>query len=111
MFCQTKGCFLFFAVIQEAILNMPAKHLVIKGKVQGVFYRASAREVAEKLGLKGWVKNTHEGDVEAFVCGTETALNKFIDWCRRGPSNAVVTAVSVTDEKEKEFENFRILRN
>lgn len=90
---------------------MPAKHLLIKGKVQGVFYRASAREAAEKIGVKGWIKNTSAGDVEAFICGTEDQLSEFISWCRQGPPNAVVTTVSVTDMEEQDVENFIILRN
>lgn len=89
---------------------MPAKHLLIKGKVQGVFYRASAKNEAEKIGIKGWIKNTAGGDVEAYACGTEDQLNKFIAWCRQGPSNAVVTTVSVTNVEEQKVENFRILR-
>lgn len=53
---------------------MPTFHLLIKGKVQGIFYRASAKETADKTGITGWVKNTPEGDVEAVATGTEEQL-------------------------------------
>jgi len=89
---------------------MPTKHLLIKGKVQGVFYRASAREVAEALGLTGWIRNTAEGHVEAVVTGTGYQLDDFISWCRQGPSNAVVTEVLIEDRSEEPFENFRVIR-
>ena len=62
---------------------MPAYHLIIKGKVQGVFFRASAKETAELLGVTGWVKNTKEGNVEAFINGDENKLQEFIAWCKR----------------------------
>lgn len=89
---------------------MPTKHLLIKGTVQGVFYRATARDVATELGVTGWVKNTAEGHVEAEVSGTEAALRKFVDWCRQGPSRAVVREVIVSERSEQQFESFNILR-
>lgn len=89
---------------------MPTKHLLIKGKVQGVFYRASAKEVAERLGITGWVKNTEEGAVEALVTGTVPALEDFVRWCRRGPAGANVSSVGVVDSEQHHFDGFRILR-
>ncbi len=89
---------------------MPTVHLVVKGKVQGVFYRASAREVAEELQLTGWVKNTIEGNVEVLVTGSEEHLEKFIGWCRQGPARAVVTEVQITVKTEEAFDRFRVLR-
>jgi len=56
---------------------VPTVHLVISGKVQGVFYRASAKEQAEKLQINGWVKNTKEGNVEVLASGSEESLLKF----------------------------------
>jgi acylphosphatase len=90
---------------------MPAYHLIIKGKVQGVFFRATAKDEAEKLGLKGWVKNTDAGDVEAYVCGTEADLKTFINWCWQGPSRALVTNVIVAEKEEQELDDFKVLRN
>lgn len=89
---------------------MPTKHLLINGKVQGVFYRATAKEMAEKLGLTGWVKNTSEGNVEAVISGEEQPVKKFIDWCRHGPSGAKVTHVEVMEAQEENFWDFTIIR-
>ena len=89
---------------------MKTVHIVIKGKVQGVFFRASAREEGERLGLVGWVKNTRQGDVEALVTGSNEAVAQFIDWCQKGPSRAHVSEV-VTAEKDLEtFPSFTIIR-
>ena len=89
---------------------MPSIHILIKGKVQGVFFRATARDVAQALDLKGWVKNTSEGYVEAIATGNESSLHQFIEWCKRGPDKAIVSSVNVTSLSEKPFDDFRILR-
>lgn len=89
---------------------MPTIHLLIKGKVQGVFYRAKAREQATRLSLTGWVRNTPEGHVEATASGEATALQQFIDWCHRGPSAAIVTEVIVHPVPETPFADFSIIR-
>jgi acylphosphatase len=89
---------------------MPTKHVLIKGKVQGVFYRATARDVAQKLGLNGWVKNTDEGHVEAVVSGAAGPVQKFIDWCWKGPVLAHVTAVDAVDIPNEEFTSFTVIR-
>ena len=79
---------------------MATVHLLIKGKVQGVFFRASAKEIADKLGVKGWVKNTWDEDVEAMATGKEEAVKKFIEWCWMGPRKAVVEDVIITPAEE-----------
>ncbi len=89
---------------------MPTKHLLIKGKVQGVYYRASAREKAEEMGLTGWVKNKESGEVEAVVSGTESQVANFISWCWQGPPRANVSGVEVTDREEEVFEDFKVIR-
>ncbi|HEV7331002.1 MAG TPA: acylphosphatase [Flavisolibacter sp.] len=89
---------------------MPTQHLLIKGRVQGVYFRASAKEVADALGLVGWIRNTAEGHVEALVSGTAYQLQDFLGWCRQGPAGASVTGVEVEDRAEENFENFRIIR-
>lgn len=84
-------------------------HLVISGLVQGVFYRASARSVANKLGLKGWVKNRYDGKVEAMVEGDRGDVQKFINWCNQGPPGARVTSVEVEwSDATGEFKDFSI---
>jgi acylphosphatase len=73
-------------------------HLWISGRVQGVFYRATARDQARALGLAGWVRNLPDGRVEVRVEGTPRAIESFVDHCRRGPAGAEVTDVEVVDE-------------
>ena len=85
-------------------------HLLIKGKVQGVFFRASAKDVAEQLHLKGWVRNTSEGDVETVASGDADRIKEFIEWCNKGPRKAEVSKVIVTEKEEETFETFRIAR-
>jgi acylphosphatase len=89
---------------------MISRHLIIKGKVQGVFYRASAKDTAKALGVKGWIKNTQVGNVEALVTGTDDQVNAFIEWCRKGPPDAVVKDIIVTDNEASGFADFRIVR-
>lgn len=89
---------------------MPTFHLLIKGKVQGVFYRATAAEKAEELGIAGWIKNTAEGDVEALVTANEAQLKQFIDWCKQGPRRANVAEVILTEQDEIVFESFSVIR-
>ena len=89
---------------------MPTLHLLIKGKVQGVFYRASAKEMANKLKLNGWIKNTTEGNVEATVNGSEESIEQFIDWCRKGLKNANVTDVLITPKPDDGLTGFQIIK-
>jgi acylphosphatase len=89
---------------------MRTVHLVIKGKVQGVYYRASARDVAREVGVTGWIKNMTDGNVEALVSGPEERVEKFIEWCRKGPKSAEVSEVIVNDSKEKPLTDFRITK-
>lgn len=69
--------------------------LVIKGRVQGVFYRQSAKETAQSNNIFGWVRNLPNGDVEAVLEGPEQDIIKVIDWCQQGPPAARVDDVSV----------------
>lgn len=69
-------------------------HCLVSGRVQGVYYRASARREAEALGLTGWVRNLPDGRVELVAMGSEHALRQLQDWLWRGPSDARVTDVT-----------------
>ena len=89
---------------------MPTIHLLIKGKVQGVFFRATARKVAEQLLVTGWIKNTNAGDVEAMVTGTEEQLQRFSTWCKHGPENATVEEVVINKIAETSFSEFEVIR-
>ena len=90
---------------------MPTLHLLIKGKVQGVFFRATAKEVADGLGLTGWVQNTKEGHVEAMATGTREQLHDFTGWCKQGPRKARVTEVIPTEKPEEHFNGFTVRRD
>ncbi len=83
-------------------------HLLIKGKVQGVFYRATAKDVAQKNGLTGWIRNTGNGEVEAIVSGTQTQLDTFITWCQNGPKRADVSEVVISNVEGQIFNSFSI---
>ena len=90
---------------------MPTIHIHILGDVQGVFFRATAKEIADKYSLTGWIKNTKEGDVEAVVDGDTRSLGKFIEWCKQGPEKANVTNVTVTNIPQTSFNGFSIIRH
>jgi acylphosphatase len=89
---------------------MPTINLLIKGNVQGVFYRATAKKVAEKLTLTGWIKNTKDGNVEAIVTGEEEKLEEFTNWGKKGPTKATVIDVIAKQEKETHYDTFEIIR-
>jgi acylphosphatase len=74
-------------------------HLLIHGRVQGVWYRGSTRAEATRLGLTGWVRNLRDGSVEAVAEGERGALEELLRWCRRGPPHAEVTGVTVEWEE------------
>ena len=69
-----------------------------RGRVQGVFFRDSARREAEALGVSGWARNLADGRVEVVAEGDEPALERMIQWCRGGPPRATVTNVELHDE-------------
>ena len=73
------------------------RRLVIRGEVQGVWFRESMRLEAERLGVTGWVANRADGSVEAIVQGTRQKVEEMTRWARRGPEQARVTEVVATD--------------
>ena len=88
---------------------MRAYHLMIHGRVQGVWFRATAQEIAREFKLKGWVRNTMDGSVEAHVQGEEAAVEKMLAWCHHGPPGARVDAVDVKEvDPEDEYKAFNI---
>lgn len=84
--------------------------IIVSGKVQGVFFRASAKEAAERLGVKGFAQNQSNGSVYIEAEGVEERLTKFVDWCKQGPPRAQVTDVELTEGAVKNFERFEIKR-
>ena len=87
----------------------PRAHVIISGKVQGVFYRASTRDKAVRIGVTGWVKNLPGGNVEAVFQGEKNKVMQMIEWCKKGPAYSKVDDVSVTwEEPSGEFGNFEV---
>jgi acylphosphatase len=69
--------------------------VTVRGHVQGVFFRAEARDRARSLGLAGWVRNALDGSVEAVFEGAKDRVESMVAWCRRGPSGASVEDLDV----------------
>jgi len=85
-------------------------HLVVRGRVQGVYFRASAKREARQLGLTGWVKNRNDGAVEVLAEGEEDQVKDFLAWAKHGPSTARVDKVETRWRSYTgEHSNFRIL--
>jgi acylphosphatase len=82
----------------------------VSGRVQGVYFRASTKEKADELGISGWVKNERDGSVYIEAQAAEAALEKFIEWCKRGPSHAKVETFDLREIESKSFSGFEIRR-
>jgi acylphosphatase len=85
---------------------MPHYTILVSGKVQGVFYRASTVEKAIELGLKGFAQNLPDGRVLIEAEGHQESLQKLFEWCKKGPSRAVVTNVEVKEGELKNHKSF-----
>ena len=84
-------------------------HVIITGRVQGVFFRMETKRAAGELGVFGWVKNQLDGTVEALFEGDRDRVEAIVDWCRQGPPNADVTDVAVDwDDYTGEYKGFDI---
>lgn len=85
-------------------------HVVISGRVQGVWFRVNAKDKAEQLGLNGWVRNTSDGSVEAVFEGEQGQINEMLEWCHQGPPMAHVENVKVEKQQisDNEFNRFSI---
>jgi acylphosphatase len=88
------------------------KHIaiVITGNVQGVFFRASARNMADQLNIKGFAQNQPDGSVLIEVEGDDGPLEQFVEWCRHGPPRAQVASVEVQQKEVMNFTTFEIRR-
>ena len=87
---------------------MTRKRVIVSGRVQGVFFRDTARRRAEAAGLAGWIRNTPEGAVEAVFEGEPEAVDELVDFCRRGPSRAEVALVDVEEEQPERLSGFEV---
>ena len=83
--------------------------LYISGTVQGVFYRAFIKENAEKLNVKGFVRNLEDGRVEVFLEGNNNDVEKMMELCKKGPKHSQIDRVEEKDEKFQDFKTFKIL--
>jgi acylphosphatase len=84
-------------------------HVYVSGRVQGVFFRAETADMANSLGLAGWVRNLPDGRVEVLFEGEKEDVEKAVDFCRRGPPGAHVRNLDVKwEEWIGEFQDFRI---
>lgn len=90
-------------MIGNAMLHFDIR---VTGRVQGVYYRASASAEAVRLGLHGFVRNEDDGSVYAEAEGPREALERFVAWCRRGPAHAQVSEVSVAESPLRGFRGF-----
>ncbi len=84
------------------------RRFVVSGRVQGVYYRASACDVARRLGLSGWVRNTPDGRVEAVACGEAGKLGEFEAWLWQGPASARVEGVAAEEVEGQKFSGFDV---
>ena len=85
-------------------------HVIVSGRVQGVFYRAKARDKAVSAGVSGWVGNLPDGNVEAVFEGGKDKVEEMIEWCKKGPSGARVDDVFVSWEEPEGLEGFDVRR-
>jgi len=87
------------------------QHLRIKitGKVQGVFFRASAKQLADSLSITGFARNDPDGSVTIEAEGAKDFLDKFITWCEQGPRHAVVEKITVESGPVQHFDSFVII--
>jgi acylphosphatase len=81
---------------------------IISGQVQGVFFRASTEATARRLGLRGWVRNLPDGQVEVIACGEESRLKELERWLWQGPSRARVAKVTARETALEAFTGFSI---
>lgn len=86
-------------------------NIIIKGKVQGVFFRDSTKKLADKLRIRGTVENLKSGDVKIVAQGDVEQLNEFVEWCKTGPAKAEVKSLVKTEIEDSDFlKNFIIKR-
>jgi acylphosphatase len=89
---------------------MQTVSIVVTGRVQGVFYRQSAKEKGIELGLTGTVQNLPDGNVYIRASGAREQLDLFINWCWQGPPRAKVASVEATNCPYQKFESFKIVK-
>jgi len=84
--------------------------IIVKGRVQGVFYRQSAQEKATALGITGTVRNLPDKSVQIIATGTKGQLDTLLAWCRQGPPRAAVKSAEAEEEELQMFREFSVIR-
>ena len=87
---------------------MIRRRVIVEGHVQGVFFRQSCQRKALAVGIGGWIRNNHDGSVEAALEGDPDAVEQIVSWMRIGPAGAVVTGVKIIEEDLLGEHAFRI---
>ena len=88
-----------------------AARIIVSGTVQGVFFRQFCKENADNLGLRGFVRNLTNGDVEIILEGEEKAILEMIDLCKTGPKHSIIRNVQIEERKfSDDFKDFKALR-
>jgi acylphosphatase len=87
---------------------MKANRISVSGRVQGVYFRVSAKQKALNLGVRGFVQNESEGTVSVEVEGEPNAVEQMVSWCKKGPGLARVKAIEVTELPVRNFVSFDI---
>ncbi len=87
---------------------MIRRRVTVHGQVQGVFFRDSARRLAEQHGVTGWIRNAPDGTVEAVFEGDEERVDRLVRFCHEGPRGAVVERVDVSEEEPEGMTGFSV---
>lgn len=87
-------------------MDKVCKRALVKGRVQGVWYRGSTQHQALELGITGWAKNLPDGRVEVLMCGDEEAVIQLETWLHQGPPMAEVESVDITEDIWQAFDSF-----
>jgi acylphosphatase len=93
-----------------AIIMRIRNRIIVSGYVQGVGFRVACRRAAGEARVDGWVRNLPDGRVEAVAEGAPEAVQRFVEWCRRGPVGAEVAAIEVVSEVPQDQNGFEIIR-
>ena len=93
-------------MLDSLISSMEYTRIIVKGRVQGVFFRVSTKEIADKLSISGFVRNLSDGSVEIIAEGNK--IDELIHWCRKGPSMSKVSNMDLSKIEYKQLDRFEI---
>jgi len=85
------------------------RRVIVRGRVQGVFFRDTTRRMAQSRGVSGWVRNNPDGSVEAAFEGREDAVDAMVQFASEGPRGAAVEDVDIVDEEPEGLAGFRVI--